>query len=154
MPSAKVLTVSDSVAGGRRVDTAGPALVAQLEASGFRVDEHRTVADDQAEIAAILSSMAEGFAGLIVSTGGTGFGPRDCTPEATASVIERAAPGFGELMRRSSPKGALSRGISGTRGRSLVVNLPGSPTGAHESLDAIIALLPHALELLAGEIPH
>jgi molybdenum cofactor synthesis domain-containing protein len=154
MPAAKVLTVSDSVAEGRRVDTAGPALVAQLGASGFHVDEHRAVADDEAEIAASLSAMAEGFSGLIISTGGTGFGPRDRTPEATATILERAAPGFGELMRRSSPKGALSRGTSGTRGRSLIVNLPGSPAGALESLDAIVALVPHALELLAGETPH
>jgi molybdopterin adenylyltransferase len=98
--------------------------------------------------------MASAFTGLVVTTGGTGFGPRDLTPEGTAEVVDRSAPGLAEVMRRSSPIAPLSRGMVGTRGRALVVNLPGSPTGALECLAAIMDLLPHAVGLLAGERPH
>jgi molybdenum cofactor synthesis domain-containing protein len=98
--------------------------------------------------------MASAFTGLVVTTGGTGFGPRDLTPEGTAEVLDRAAPGFGEVMRRSSAVAPLSRGIAGVRGHTLVVNLPGSPSGAVECLTAILDLIPHALSILAGEKPH
>ena len=98
--------------------------------------------------------MASAFTGLVVTTGGTGFGPRDMTPEGTAEVLDRLAPGLAEAMRRSSPLAALSRGIAGTRGRALVLNLPGSPKGALECLAAVVDLLPHAVSVLAGEKPH
>jgi molybdopterin adenylyltransferase len=98
--------------------------------------------------------MASGFAGLVVTTGGTGFGPRDLTPEGTAEVVDRPAPGLAETMRRSSPVAPLSRGMAGVRGSALVVNLPGSPKGALECLAAIADLLPHAIGILAGEQPH
>ena len=151
---AKVLTVSDSAMRGEREDESGPAVARALEEAGFQVVEQALTADGVASVAGDLVRMASAFAGLIVTTGGTGFGPRDQTPEGTAEVIERAAPGFGELMRRSGPLAPLSRGIAGVRGRALVVNLPGSPKGALESLAALIDLVPHALDLLAGERPH
>lgn len=147
---AKILTVSDSVSSGRRVDGAGPRLLERLEEADFRVDECRVVADGSNSVAAALLAMGTGFAGLIVTTGGTGFAPRDLTPEGTLQVIDREAPGFDELMRATSPFGALSRSRSGTLGRSLIINTPGSPTAAVECLDAVLALVPHALDLLAG----
>lgn len=147
---AKILTVSDSVSAGRRADGAGPRLLDRLERAGFHVDERRVVADGASSVAAALVRMGQGFAGLIVTTGGTGFAPRDLTPEGTLQVIEREAPGFDELMRATSPFGALSRSRSGTLGQSLIINTPGSPTAALECLDAVLALIPHALDLLAG----
>ena len=147
---AKVLTVSDRVSGGAAEDLSGPALCAQLENAGFEVVAHVTVPDGVASVAGALEELADGFSGLIVTTGGTGFSPRDLTPEATASVLERDAPGLGEAMRRASPLGALSRGRAGTIGACLIVNTPGSTRGARESLDAILGVLPHALALLAG----
>ena len=147
---AKILTVSDSVIAGARVDTAGPLLAARLEGAGFNVVEHRVAPDGVESVASALLDLSRGFAGLIVTTGGTGFSPRDLTPEGTRQVLEREAPGLGEAMRATSPFGPLSRALCGTVGRSLILNTPGSAKGALESLDAVLALLPHALALLGG----
>ena len=149
--SAKVLTVSDGVFHGKRDDTGGRGLVARLVEAGFDVVEHRVTQDGVDEVARLLAAMSEGFAGLIVTTGGTGFAPRDQTPEGTRAVIEREAPGLAEAMRLVSPFGRLSRGICGIRGESIICNAPGSPTGAVEQLDAVIDVLPHALRLLQSE---
>lgn len=151
---AKVLTVSDSVHAGRAEDETGPALSSSLEEAGFDVVDRRVVPDEPDEVTAALRELAAGFAGLVVTTGGTGFGPRDLTPEATLAVIDRQAPGMAEAMRLANPLGRLSRGVAGTIGRCLVVNTPGSPTGAVEWLRAVIDVVPHALELLAGSSPH
>jgi molybdenum cofactor synthesis domain-containing protein len=151
---AKVLTVSDSVKRGERQDLSGPALVAALQGAGFEVVETGQAADGAASVAGDLTRMASGFTGVIVTTGGTGFGPRDLTPEGTAEVVDRPAPGLAEAMRRSSHLAPLSRGIAGVRGQALVLNVPGSPTGALECLGAVMDLLPHIVDLLAGEHPH
>ncbi len=153
-PAAKVLTVSDSVAAGTRHDASGAALADLLARSGFEVLERRTSADGVEPVAAALAEMAAGFSGLLVTTGGTGFSPTDLTPEATRSVVDRHAPGLAEAMRSVSPLGRLSRGIAGTAGRCLILNLPGSPAGATESLGAVLDAVPHALDLLAGGRPH
>jgi molybdenum cofactor synthesis domain-containing protein len=149
LPHAKVLTVSDGVAHGTRDDRSGRTLVQHLGANGFVVVDHRVTADGADEVAAALTDMCDGFAGLVVTTGGTGFAPRDQTPEGTRSVIEREAPGLAEAMRLCNPLGRLSRGIAGIRGLAIVVNTPGSTKGCVEQLDAIIDVLPHALRLLA-----
>jgi molybdenum cofactor synthesis domain-containing protein len=151
---AKVLTVSDSVMRGERHDESGPAVAQALSDAGFNVVEQSQVTDGVASVAGDLTRMASAFAGLIVTTGGTGFGPRDMTPEGTAEILDRRAPGLAEAMYRSGPLAPLSRGIAGTRGHALIVNLPGSPTGARECLAAIISLLPHAVSILVGEQPH
>ena len=151
---AKVLTVSESVHAGTRDDRSGEALAELLAARGYEVVERRCVPDGRRPVAAALEEMASGFSGLIVTTGGTGFSPTDCTPEGTLAVLERQAPGLAEAMRAVSPLGKLSRGAAGTIGRALVVNLPGSPAGATESIEAIADVLPHALDLLAGGRPH
>ncbi len=145
---AKVLTVSDGVIHGTREDRSGAALVEQLGSAGFDVVAHQVVADGVDNVAEALRRMSEGFAGLIVSTGGTGFAPRDQTPEGTRLVIEREAPGLAEAMRLISPLGRLSRGIAGIRGQSIICNTPGSPKGCVEQLSAILDVLPHALRLL------
>jgi len=150
---AKVLTVSDSVMRGERQDESGPAVARALQEAGFEVVEQTQVADGAASVAGDLARMASSFVGVVVTTGGTGFGPRDQTPEGTAEVLDRHAPGFAEAMRRSGPLAPLSRGIAGTRGHALVINLPGSPKGALECLAAVIDLLPHAISVLAGEQP-
>jgi molybdopterin adenylyltransferase len=147
-PQAKVLTVSDGVVHGTRDDASGRALVDQLTSVGFEVVEHRVSADGAALVAEALREMCDGFAGLVVSTGGTGFAPRDQTPEGTREVIEREAPGLAEAMRLVSPLGRLSRGIAGVRGRAIVCNTPGSPKGCVEQLGAILDVVPHALRLL------
>ena len=147
---AKVLTVSDSTSAGERVDGAGPAVVGRLIEAGYEIVEQRLVSDGVEVVASALRELAVGFAGLIVTTGGTGFAPRDLTPEATASVIEREAPGFAEVMRATSPFGALSRGRCGILGESLILNTPGSPRAALECLEAVTPLLSHALRLLVG----
>jgi molybdopterin adenylyltransferase len=147
---ANVLTVSDGVIAGTRTDTSGAALVELLQANGFDVVEHTVVADGTESVAAALQSLTDGFAGLVVSTGGTGFAPRDQTPEGTRLVIEREAPGIAEAMRLVNPLGRLSRGIVGVRGGSIICNTPGSPKGCVEQLTAVLDVLPHALRLLAG----
>ncbi len=146
--AAKVLTVSDGVVAGTREDRSGAALVQRLQADGYDVVEHRVVADGVETVAAALLGMSDDFGGLIVSTGGTGFAPRDLTPEATRSVIEREAPGLAEAMRLVSPLGRLSRGIAGVIGAAVVLNTPGSPAGCVEQLDAVLDVVPHALRLL------
>lgn len=147
---AKVLTVSDSVEAGNRPDVSGVALVARLTEAEFEVIEHRVVYDDVEEISNALSYMAYGFNGLIVTTGGSGFGQRDFTPEATRRILDRTAPGMAEAMRTVSPRGRLSRAIAGTRGSSLILNLAAAPDRAVQMLDAVIDVVPEALDLLAG----
>jgi len=146
--SAKVLTVSDGVIAGTREDKSGAALVDVLVAHGITVVERAVVADGRDNVATALRSLATGFTGLIVSTGGTGFGPRDQTPEGTRAVIEREAPGLAEAMRLVNPLGRLSRGVAGTLGTALVLNTPGSPKGAAECLEAVIDVVPHAVRLM------
>ena len=149
--TAKVLTVSDGVIAGTRQDRSGAMLADRLQAAGFEVVDRRAVADGDGTVAAALQELAAGFAGLLVTTGGTGFGPRDLTPEGTRTVLEREAPGLAEAMRLANPpKGRLSRGLAGTVGECLVLNTPGSSAGAVESLEAVLDVLPHALDLLAG----
>jgi molybdenum cofactor synthesis domain-containing protein len=146
---AKILTVSDGVVAGTRDDGSGPALRTRLEAEGFDVAEHRAVADGRENVGEALADMADGFVGLIVTTGGTGFAPRDLTPEGTRVILDREAPGLAEAMRLASPLGRLSRGVAGTRGRALILNTPGSTKGTIECLEAVLDVLPHALALLA-----
>ena len=159
MPNAAVVTISDSAAAGTRVDRSGPAVRERLEQLGWQVPVVEVVADDAGRIAERLAALADGGAlAAIFTTGGTGLAARDVTPEATRAVVDREIPGFGELMRSQgrehTPLAALSRGISGTRGRVLIVNLPGSPKGAVESLDAVAGLVPHVLDLLRGKTAH
>lgn len=151
VPQAKVLTVSDGVAAGTREDRSGTAVAAVLRANGFEVVEMTVVADGIVSVAGALSRMASGFAGVVVTTGGTGFAPRDQTPEGTREVIEREAPGLAEAMRLVNPLGRLSRGIAGIKGQAIIVNTPGSPKGSAECLGAIIDVLAHALELLGDK---
>jgi molybdopterin adenylyltransferase len=126
--------------------------------SGFSVVDRVVVADEHPAIVSALRAQVDAGTALVVTTGGTGFGPRDVTPEATTEVIERPAPGLSELMRAAglehTPMAALSRGVAGAAGSSLILNLPGSPKGAKESLDAVSEVLPHALRLLAGDTEH
>jgi molybdenum cofactor synthesis domain-containing protein len=151
---AKVLTVSDGVVAGTREDRSGAALEEALAAAGLDVVERRVVADGVDAVAEALTQMAAGFAGLIVTTGGTGFGPRDLTPEGTRAVIQREAPGLAEAMRLVNPLGRLSRAVAGTLGEALVLNTPGSSKGAVECLGAVADVVPHALDLLTGGRPH
>jgi molybdopterin adenylyltransferase len=151
---AKVLTVSDGVVAGTREDRSGAALVDRLTVAGFDVCEHGVVADGRETVGEALVDLAEGFAGLIVTTGGTGFGPRDLTPEGTRIILDREAPGIAEATRAVSPLGRLSRGVAGTRGAALIINTPGSTNGAIESIDAVLDIVPHALRLLAGGREH
>jgi molybdenum cofactor synthesis domain-containing protein len=151
---AKVLTVSDGVSAGTRADKSGDALVALLDKEGYSIVDRRVVSDGIESVARALTEMCDGFVGLVVTTGGTGFGPRDLTPEGTRAVIEREAPGLAEAMRLVSPLGRLSRAVAGTRGQALVLNTPGSSAGAVETLSAVLDVVPHAIALLAGEHPH
>lgn len=150
--SAKVLTVSDGVIAGTREDASGARLADAVVAAGFEVVERRVVADGAAEVEFALRAMIEGFEGLVVTTGGTGFSPRDETPEGTRAVIEREAPGLAEAMRLVNPLGRLSRGVAGISGRAIILNTPGSPKGAVECFEAVADVVPHALALL-GERP-
>ncbi len=153
-PAAKVITVSDGVAGGTREDKSGRALVELLESHGFEVVDRRVIPDGAGEVAAALEVASVGFAGLVVTTGGTGFGPRDETPEGTKMVLEKEAPGLAEAMRLVNPLGRLSRAVAGSRGETLICNVPGSEKGAVESLEAVIDVLAHAIDLLGGGRPH
>jgi molybdenum cofactor synthesis domain-containing protein len=146
---AKVVTVSDGVMAGTREDQSGAALEQLLTKSGFEVVERSAVADGVASVAGELVRLSVNFVGLVVTTGGTGFAPRDQTPEGTKEILERDAPGLAEAMRLASPLGRLSRAVAGIRGHSIIVNTPGSPKGAVECLSAILDVVPHALDLLA-----
>jgi molybdopterin adenylyltransferase len=156
---AKVLVVSDGVAAGTREDTAGRKIVDRLVEAGFVVLDHQVSADGIDEVAFALRDLVAGFTGLVVTTGGTGFGPRDLTPEGTRMIIDREAPGLAEAMRRASdapgrPFGMLGRGVCGTVGSALVCNLPGSSNGALECLQVVLPAVPHVLDLLSGGRPH
>jgi molybdenum cofactor synthesis domain-containing protein len=149
---AKVLTVSDGVVGGTREDRSGAAVADRLRAAGWEVVDRWAVADGDDPVAGALRELTWGFGGIVVTTGGTGFAPRDRTPEGTRQVLEREAPGLAEAMRLANPeKGRLSRGTAGTLGRCIVLNTPGSTAGAVECLEAVLDILPHAVALLAGE---
>jgi len=157
--TAAVITISDSTFAGARADKSGPAVRELLERSGWNITVAEVLPDEAGRIAARLAELADGGSvGAIFTTGGTGIALRDVTPEATRSILDREIPGFGELMRskgrESTPLAVLSRSLAGTRGRVLIVNLPGSPKGAVESLDAILELAPHVLDLLHGKTEH
>lgn len=148
-----ILTVSDRSSRGERLDISGPALVEKITTQGWQVERADIVPDDYQVLVDILEKWGDsGELDMILTTGGTGFSPRDVTPEATAAVIERSAPGLVEAMRSESlkitPHAMLSRAVAGVRGRTLIVNLPGSPKGALENLAVILPVLPHAIELL------
>jgi molybdopterin adenylyltransferase len=154
---AVVITVSDSCFSGQREDRSGPELAARLRHAGFTVPGILIIPDEQEQIASILRQQAA-QAKLIVTTGGTGIAARDVTPEATRSVCERILDGFGERMRsegsKDTPYAVMSRAIAGTLGTSLIVNVPGNPKAAVQSLDAVLHLIPHALALLSGDTHH
>jgi molybdenum cofactor synthesis domain-containing protein len=159
MTNAAVITISDSVSAGTRNDLSGPALRERLEQLGWRVAVMEVIPDVVSEISDRLATLADaGQISAIFTTGGTGVSARDLTPEATRAILDREIPGFGELMRLKgrefTPLSALSRSMAGTRGKVLIVNLPGSPKGAVQSLDAIVELVPHVLELLRGRTDH
>jgi molybdopterin adenylyltransferase len=159
MISAAVLTISDSVSAGTRTDRSGPAVRERLEQLGWRVAVTEVIPDVISEISERLATLSDGGqVSAIFTTGGTGVAARDVTPEATRAILDREIPGFGEVMRLKgreiTPLAALSRSLGGTRGRVLIINLPGSPKGAVESLDAIVELVPHVLDLLRGRTEH
>jgi molybdopterin adenylyltransferase len=152
-----ILTISDSVAAGKYDDRSGPAVVARCKELGWDVVSTAVLADERIAIEAFLKKAAdagEGAVDLILTTGGTGVGPRDVTPEATQATVEKWIPGFSEHMRaegsKSTERALLSRGLAGIRAKTIIINLPGSPTGAVESLNAIAALLPHAVDVVHG----
>jgi len=158
MIRARVITCSDAAARGAREDRSGPAVRALLEQRGYDVDAVVIVADEVAQISRAIVDAIDAGIRLVVTTGGTGIAPRDVTPEATMTVCDRVIPGFGELMRARSlektPMASLSRAQAATRGTALVVNVPGSVNGAVENLEAVVHLIPHALQLLAGDTEH
>jgi molybdenum cofactor synthesis domain-containing protein len=150
-----ILTISDSVTRGEREDLSGPALAGRCRELGWEVTPALHCSDDAAEVSSQLRAIADsGHADVLLTTGGTGLGPRDNAPEATANVGERVVPGLAEEIRRrgaeKTPTALLSRGVAVVRGHTLIVNLPGSPKGAVESLDSVAPLLPHAIEVLRG----
>jgi molybdenum cofactor biosynthesis protein B len=155
---AHVITVSDRASAGAMPDTSGPELVEMLRAAGFEVGAPEVVPDEQARIGDAVVAASTAGAILVVTTGGTGLGPRDVTPQATSRLIDYEVPGLAEEMRRhgaaSTPLAALSRGLAGVRGRTLIVNVPGSVKGARESLEAILPVLGHATQLLQGDTTH
>ena len=155
---AHVITVSDGVSAGTRDDVSGPALLDVLKRARFQVSGPEVVPDAEDRISdAVVAAVVDG-ADLVVTTGGTGLGPRDVTPQATSLLIDYEVPGIGELMRRagesSTPMAALSRGVAGVRGQALILNVPGSVNGATESLEAVIPVLGHAIQLLHGDTRH
>src|SRR5689334_23174117 len=155
--TAAVLTISDRSAAGVRPDKSGPAVVAALEHAGFRIIAADVLPDERTRIEASLIQLSE-TVNLIVTSGGTGIAARDVTPEATRAVADKIIDGMAERMRsegaKKTPLAALSRGVCVIRGRALIVNVPGSPTAAVDSVEAVLPLLPHALELLAGQTDH
>lgn len=155
MFTARVITVSDKGFRGERVDTAGPLAAQMLKDAGFDVEGLEIVPDERAQIESALIRCADEYGtALVITTGGTGFSPRDVTPEATAAVCERMAPGISEAMRAAcmavTPRAMLSRGVSGIRGRTLMVNLPGSPKAVRENLEPVLPALEHGLHMLLG----
>ncbi len=157
--TAAVVTASDGVASGHRDDESGTAVADLLADAGFVVTRREVVPDERARIAALLRDLAdEDRVAVVAITGGTGFGPRDVTPEATEDVVERPTPGLAEAMRAAgrsaTPMADLSRGVCGLRGTTLIIDLPGSPRGATESLAAILGVLPHAVDLAGGDTRH
>jgi molybdenum cofactor synthesis domain-containing protein len=157
MKTAAVLTVSDSSSRGERADVSGPAAAELLRQNGFEVTQQELVPDEQATIESALIDLSD-HVQLIVTTGGTGIAERDVTPEATRAVCSRLIEGIPEKLRAAglehTPYAILSRGVCGVRGRTLILNLPGSPSGALQSLQAVIEVLPHAVDLLAGKTAH
>ena len=155
--TASVLTVSDSVSRGEREDLSGPAVAEVLSGKNFHVVARTIVPDERTAIAAVIIKLAT-QSRLVVTTGGTGIAIRDVTPEATRAVCDRLLEGVAERMRlegsRKTPFAALSRGVCGVRGEAIILNVPGSPKGAVESLEAVVELLPHALHLLSGKTAH
>jgi molybdopterin adenylyltransferase len=154
-----VITISDSTAAGTRTDVSGPALAERVTQLGWQIARTKVVRDEVEEIATVMAELADsGEIEVVLSTGGTGLAPRDVTPEAAQSVARREVPGFGEVMRakgrNSTPMASLSRGSAYTRGAALIVTLPGSPRGAVESLEAVMDLIPHAVNLLHGRTEH
>jgi len=150
-----VLTISDSCVEGNREDVSGKTIINMLPEENFEVCEKKIVADDHVKIVNVLKNFSdEQGVDVVLTTGGTGLGPRDVTPEATASVCERMAPGFSEIIRvegfKKTPKAILSRGVTGVRKKTLIVNLPGSPKAVRECLEIILGLIPHAVKMMRG----
>jgi molybdenum cofactor synthesis domain-containing protein len=158
MSKAHVITISDRISARTMEDKSGPALVRILISAGFEVSAPEVVPDSQQDIADAMEAAIVRGADLVVSTGGTGLGPRDVTPQATSTVVDFEVPGIAEEMRRAgaatTPMAALSRGIAGVRGHTLIINVPGSAKGAAESLEAVIPVLEHAIRLLHGDTAH